>query len=466
MRTKTAAIAVVLSLIGVVMLTPGVLAPVPETWHTGDEYAITGHNFTEEYWTADISNTSGGATTTMTMSYVNHDDAQAFLLAFKTYEKEGNVSTLPYQMFGMHYKSPDNRDMFIGAVLAFLMAFDDTYNRTGPGENGMPDPGHENVYYIIPFGVGGTLTNGSYVPDVTSIPAQKIGEGHYRFGMRYRNMYAKVIDANNPWALLLSTAYPLYIAKFSELSITYDIKYGADNTLTAETYYVLGQVTKLWLWGIEVDPRLIPDNWGIAAVHYVAMFGSTYLVSGNQTGHTIDTGIRHPIGEDMNLKVGNPPRRVFDVGFRGKFDLINETSGVTVRSGDDARNLIVKATLVDSLLVAWQGAFSLGVMATMAYALSPDLQSRYSGPLDLFQHAGSQFLTSTLWYAVSFPRWDGYRVEHDPVYTAYMAAPTTTPNLAAIFGLMVLVLIIVMVVVVIVAVASRRKTKVPPPPYV
>ena len=142
MRVKLVAAAVVVSLIGVAFLVPKARAPVPDTWNTGDEYAITGHRFTEEYWTADITNSSGGATTKMTMSYVNHNDAQAFLLAFNTYEKAGNISTLPYQLFGMHYKNPDKRDVFIGAVLAFLMVFNDTYNGTGPGENGMPDPGH------------------------------------------------------------------------------------------------------------------------------------------------------------------------------------------------------------------------------------------------------------------------------------------------------------------------------------
>ena len=319
------------------------------------------------------------------------------------------------------------------------------------------------MYYVIPFGVGGTLTNGTYVPEVQPVAAVKLGEGHYRFGMSYKNMYAKVIDASNPWTLLLSTAYPLYIAKFSELTIVYDIEYTSDNRLVTQTFYTIGQVTKLWLWGFEVNPQLIPDNWGISAVHYVATFGSTYHVSGNTTGQTINTGIQHPIGEDLNLKVGSPPRRTLDVGFRGKFDLKNETSGTTVRSNDDARNLIVKATLTDGLLVLWQGAFSLGVMATMAYALSPDLQSRYSGPNDLFLHGGAQFFISALWYAVSFPRWDGYRVEHDPVYTAYIAAPETTKSLGSLIGLLLIVVFLVAIVAVIIAVAASRKKKNLPP---
>jgi len=102
----------------------------------------------------------------------------------------------------------------------------------------------------------------------------------------------------------------------------------------------------------------------------------------------------------------------------------------------------------------------------MAYALSPDLQSRYTGPMDLFLRGGSQFLTSTLWYAVSFPRWGGYRVVHDPAYTAYLApAEVVAPamNLGAIVGLMILVLIVMAVIVAIVAIVTRKKGKGHPP---
>jgi len=442
------------------MFAPAVIGLPPEEWEIGDEVGITGHSFEEEYWTADISNTTDdGAEITMTMSYVNYDDAQAFLMAFKTYEKDGNVSTLPYQLFGMHFEGLGGHDVFIGAVLAFLMVFNDTYDGSGPGENGMPDPAHENVYYVIPFGVGGTLTNGTYVPTVSAIDAQKLGKGHYRFGMTYENMYAKVIDANNPLALILSAAFPLYIARFSELTIVYDITFNDDNTITTETFYTLGQVTQLWLLGVEVDPLEIPDNWGVAAVHYVARFGSTYEVTGDTTKHVIDTNIQQEIDEGLDLSVGDPPRRVFNLGVRGTFDLINETTQGVVAEDKDAYNMIVVARLWDLVLVAWQGGFSLGVMATMAYALSPDLQSLYDGPLDVFENGSNSFITSTLWYAVSFPRWNSYRVEHDPVYTAYVepAGETDDEGEGNLGGVLFLLLIIIIVIVLVAVVAARRR---------
>jgi hypothetical protein len=63
-----------------------------------------------------------------------------------------------------------------------------------------------------------------------------------------------------------------------------------------------------------------------------------------------------------------------------------------------------------------------------------------------------------LWYAVSFPQWDGYRVVHDPVYTAY-----TNMNLEtgaepfSLGGVVVLLVIIIVAVALVVLVATRRK---------
>lgn len=468
-RCWTPAIAVVVAL--VLLAAPSSALPRSE-WTPGDEVEITGHSFDEEYWTADISNTTDdGASVTFTMSYVNVNDAQAFLLAFKEYEKEGHVSTLPYQLFGLHYYTRgtgnQNHEVFIGAVLAFLMVFNDTYNGTGPGENGMPDPGYEKVYYVLPFGVSTTFGNASYAPTVTAIPAEKLSEGHYRFGMRYENLYAKIIDAANPLSFVLSAAFPLYIAKFSELTITYDITYDErERTIRAETWYTLGQVSDLWLWGVRVDPREIPDNFGVAAVHYLATFESTYPVNGALSGHEVDTGIQQPVDEPLQLMVGHPPRPALEVGFRGTFDLIDETTGDPVREGDDAYNMIVAARPADALLVAWQGEFSKSVFATMAYALSQEIQDRYSGPLDVYENASADFTGARMWYAVSFPRWDGYRVVHDPVYTGFLSdvAEPARMDLAKVLPLLFLVLI-ALVAVIAVAVAVSRRRKPPTQPY-
>ncbi len=60
-------------------------------------------------------------------------------------------------------------------------------------------------------------------------------------------------------------------------------------------------------------------------------------------------------------------------------------------------------------------------MSLFAYGLSSDIRDRYTGPADLVENGSEDFTKAAFWYAVAFPNWEGYRVEHDPTYTAYVA---------------------------------------------
>ncbi len=457
---------VVVSLVMCVMMVANVSAFPPVTWNEGDEAAVFGHTFEEEYWTNSsipVQNAAGD-NLTFSASYVNFEDVQAFLLCLNMVENQDGKGTVPFQLFGLHYRTPENREVFIGAELAFLMVFNDTYNGTGPGANGLPDPGHEEVLYVVPFGVGAALS-GSYLPEAHVHSVQKLGEGHYRFGIQYLNLYAFV----SPNFLASAFFRTGFIAKFSELTVDYEIT--MDNTtgvVKAETWYTIGQVTELWgiLLGFPfaLNPRDIPDTMGICAVHFVTVFTSKYQgPANNETGSTIDSDITAPIDDDIVLKVGDNGERAMKIGTRGTFDLVNESSGATVKNDEPALNAIVGANAVDLLLVAWQLGFGAGAMSVFAYALSDYVQSKYTGPMDLAQRSllpanEDGFNAYPLWYAVSFPQWDGYRVVHDPVYTAY-----TNMNVDSeaepfnVGGFVVLLLIIVAVVAVVAVIATRRK---------
>jgi len=437
----------------------------PATWSDGDEEAIFGHTFEEEYWTnssIEVQNDAGD-NLTFSASYVNYQDVQAFLLCLNMIENANGTGTVPFQLFGMHYRTPEDREVFIGAELAFLMVFDDTYNGTGPGANGLPDPGHEDVLYVVPFGVGAAL-GGEYLPEVNVHPVEKLGEGHYRFGIQYLNLYAFV----SPDYLASMVYRTGWIAKFSELTVDYEITMdNSTGVVKTETWYTLGQVTELWFFFLGIpmraDPRDIPDTMGICAVHFVSVFTSKYKgASTNVTGNVIDPDITFPLDDDIILKVGDNSERAMQIGTRGTFDLINETSGLVVKDDQPALNAIVSAQVVDLLLVAWQLGFGAGAMSVFAYALSDYVQSTYDGPLDLAQRSllpanEDGFNAYPMWYAVSFPQWDGYRVVHDPVYTAYtnmhLDDETEPLNLG---GLVVLLLIVVIIAVVALLIARRR----------
>ncbi len=82
----------------------------------------------------------------------------------------------------------------------------------------------------------------------------------------------------------------------------------------------------------------------------------------------------------------------------------------------------------DGLLVLWQAALSMDIFCTAAWAVSESLQDIYVGPKALYQAAPlTIFVATPLWYATAFPGWGGYRVEHDPTYTAYADVAYETP---------------------------------------
>jgi len=122
---------------------------------------------------------------------------------------------------------------------------------------------------------------------------------------------------------------------------------------------------------------------------------------------------------DLKMKVGTDDR-AFDIGLRGTYDLLDEkNNNAIIKGNQNAINLLVGARLSDLILVAWQGGISVGLMAYFSYAMSAQLQKDYKSPYDLVTRGGAKFWGGAFWYAVCFPGWDGYRVVHDPVYTAY-----------------------------------------------
>jgi hypothetical protein len=416
-RSHKITIVLIVILVSMLVLSTTVPADAMDDWQKGDEANYTGgHTFEEEFWKADYTNTTKeGYNLTTSLFYMNKDNVQAFLVAINEIKNETNVGTLPYQLFGLHYYSPQGQEVFIGAIFAFLMGYNDTNNP----EQGVPEPEKEDTFFIIPFGAGNLVT-GKYIPTVDS-SMEKIDNSHYNFKISYKNMYA--IVTNNPfWGALLQTGW---IAQFTELTMEYRITLDKENgVVKAETYYTLGQVMELWavLFGIpvQVDVTQIPKTLGIAAVHYVATFTSYNRIVGAGSGNTIKTGITKAADENLTIETSDN-ERVFDIGFRGTYDVLDETKEPkeTLKKDKKAINILLKARLMDHLLVAHQLGFSADLMSVMSYGISDNLQERFTSPRDLKQKALMNFHMNNLWYAVAFPEWGGYRIEHDPVYTAY-----------------------------------------------
>jgi hypothetical protein len=228
-------------------------------------------------------------------------------------------------------------------------------------------------------------------------------------------LYARVVAGGADLLAFFGTlVYPIMEIEISELSFTYDIEVDpVTGVITTETFYSIGQLQAVKVLGIDIpNPHQYLDDWAIGAAHFVVAFGSNYLVEAGST-----TPGPAATWHTRNLTVDG--RRAFAVGVRGTYDLINETSGVPVAEDLPAYCWVATPLISDLLLVIWQAPLSADLLSVFAYAMSPTLQTLYDGPRDVYYHASNAFDKRAFWYAIAFPHWGGYRVEHDPVYTAY-----------------------------------------------
>ena len=437
----------------ILLVMPFVMMPTASAWSMGDEVAVFGHTFEEEYWTNDslyIEGTNGNGS--LTTSYVSNGDFEAFLIAFNEFNMtDGTQMIAPYQLFGMHFITPGDQEVFIAAVFAFLLVHNETY-----GSNQLPDVGNEPAWYVVP------LANSSAWPEYTSsvepIPATKISDNHYRMGMQYYNLTCRIVDANNPVGFWLSLAIPILEVVISELTIQYDIIIDESGEVHAESLYTIGQVKELNLWGVERTPSdIINENMEISAVHFLSIFASEYTVVGSTDGNTIaaptDTT---PMDDNVTIQVGDDDERAFDIGFGRQYALINETSETVVNSSLTALNTLLGVRLSDLILVLWQAPLSGWLFAHMAYGLSTQLQSTYSTVGGMVSNVNTAFTNTNWWYAVTFPTWNGLRVEQDPVYVAYtnLATFTTTDDDSA--GFIAVILLVTGIVAVVWVLRKRR----------
>ncbi len=422
------------------LLMPFATIPFASAYTPGDEAAVFGHTFNEEYWTNSSIPVQDeyNNTATFTASYVGIGNFSAFLIAFnELVTNDSKTYMLPYQLFGMHFITPEDNEVFIGAVFAFLMV---SIDNTTYANNSLPDVGHDTAWYILPASTP-KLWN-DVTPKVEPIQAQKLSEYHYRFGMRYLNMSAKVVDANTPGGFLVSLIAPILTVLISELVIQYDIVVDpTTGVVHVETLYTLGQVTRAkWLGLISVSPSsIITSNMTVSAVHYMSVFTSNYKVTNSTTGNQLAVPTKNtPLNSNISITVGNN-ERAFDLGLGRQYSLTNETTGQTVSSNETAVNALLAAKPSDFLLVAWQAPLSAFLFAHMAYGLSEYVRSQYSSVADLVAHAPTAYHSSQWWYGVAFPHWNGLEINQDPVYVSYTnpeslipltttTTPTTTPT--------------------------------------
>jgi hypothetical protein len=424
-----------------------------------------------------------GAHAYLYMNYVNQSGVQMLYAGLSNITMGlGALSvTLPIQTFMMHYKTQDNsRDVVTASSYIMLLA----YNESEPTIHSKSPDRNDTLFASFSLGFDLSSLISTDAPALNSrtetISLTHPEENRWHWGMTYTNLTAIwwriwVDPANATYQSI-----PVAVSVYEELTFTYDlIFYPENNTAQIVSNYVLGRMTDLWVvdtwwWFIPVIVhynstgcyRLNHSHYSNETIHqflndHGISMSMVFFQASALLDHATESEVEgEAIGDnEMNVSdhmivtSSDDGERICDIDFGGKSDykLYNSTSDTSNEYGTVTRT-VHREGFADNPVFKIH-TFLMRYIPAVLIHMDPSL----------YEQAKNHLLNMTYadyFYIISYPTYDGYRIEHDPLYTAYFAAiPETLPGPEGIIGLLLLLIAIACIVVVVVVVIQRRAPK-------
>jgi len=423
-----------------------------------------------------------GAHAYLYMNYVNQSGVKMLYAGLSNITMGlGALSiTLPIQTLMMHYKTQDNnRDVVTASSYVMLLA----YNESEPTI--YQDSPDRNDTLFASFSLGFDLSSliSTDAPALNSrtktIPLTQPEENRWHWGMTYTNLTAiwwRIwIDPTNA----TYQSIPIAISVYEELTFTYDLIIDLEsNTTQVVSNYIIGRMTDLWVvdtwwWFIPVIVhynstgcyRLNHSSYSDETIHqflhsHGISMSMVFFQASALLDHVTESEVEGQTLGDNELIVSDHTittrssdgERICDVDFGSKdtYTLYNSTSDTnsthsaitrTANRGGFAGNPVFN---IHTFLMRY-------IPAVLAH-MDPSL----------YEEAKNHLLNMTYadyFYIISYPTYDGYRIEHNPLYTAYFAPITDVlPGPGGIIGFLFLTIIVACIVIVTVVAMRRRKT--------
>jgi len=388
--------------------------------------------------------------------------------------------TIPVQSFVEHYKTPAGKDVLTSSSFIMLLAFNDTDTSL---HSDSPDK-NDNLYASFSLGLDLTSLYGSsskpaLSSKTTVIPLTSSDDKlTWRWGMQYTNLTAvwwrMFIDPLHP---LFRTAVPIAITTYEELTFTYELTLNPnDHTAKVTASYVIGRMTNLWLiqwlfilpivthynstghyWlnGNKISNETIYQFLESQHIKMSIVLFQNSLVLDHTTKSTFDNKNVTDAEEDVSdgaisTEAGN--EKIFEANFGTKqqYKLFNYTDSTETTFNATTRTAPRPGYAKNPL-------FSMHV-ALLKYV--PLIVAHIDPPL--YEKAKDHMLNMTYadyFYLISYPKYSGFKIQHDPTYTAYTEITSPTTETPKLFGLIVIGAIVAVVVIGAVLVLKRRGSK-------
>ncbi len=422
----------------------------------------------------------------LNLAYVNVSGLSMLSAGLVNITDEENALTIPIQTNMMRYETRDGLKKVVSASsFVMLMAFNES---------------EETVFYQSPdradtlyasFSLGYNLDDlfeGSRVPDLNSsskeIPLESSQNGLvWTWGMKYTDLAAfwwkTSIDSSNP----TRDPRPIALTIYDELTFTYRLEINPDTgETTLSSNYTIGRMRDLWVFwwlvflpitvhynatgcyqlnGQQITEETIHDFLKTQGIKMsVVNFQATVILD-----HTAYFESKGTIVQDNEVIVENSSietfaddgEKVLEANFASKksYNLYNldnelndfetyETVTRTCKIAGFARNPMfgIHTSLMRFIPV---------VLADM----DPDLYEQAKNHLLDMNYADYFYITA-------YPIYDGYKIEHDPIITAYchLTAADDDSELAISQGIKTIVilgLVIALIGIVALIIHQRRQ---------
>jgi len=416
------------------------------------------------------------------LTYINTGGLQVLYGGLANITTGPFALTIPIQTFMEHYKTKENKtDVIMASSFLMLLAYNESADSI---HSGSPD---KNDTLYASFSLGRDLSEyfGDSTPprlnsETTIIPLTSSPDGlQWHWGMRYTNLTAIwwriYIDPLNPRHDLL----PIAVTVYDELTFTYNLTINPSSgnaTLTAN--YIIGKMKNLWLlnWfflgftlhynstgcyllnGVKYSNETIYQFLHRHGIRMsIVLFQSSVLL--DRTTYSNSNG-QNVTDEDVFVSdasistYSDDNEKIFETSFGSKetYNLYNYTEDPTETSYDTYNALTRTCRRVG---FARNPIFDVH---TSLMRFIPLVVAHMDPPL--YEEAKDHLLNMTYsdyFYIVSYPTYDGYRVEHDPTFTAYYS-PTTT-GLSVLRFLIVGSIAAIAIVAIVAVVLTRRKSQ-------
>ena len=420
----------------------------------------------------------------MYMAYVNTSGLKLLYAGLEDITTdESAYLRIPMQSFIMHYKTNENnRDVILASTFLMLMAFNETTTSLYPDS-----PDRKDVLYAS-FSLGFDLSNiGETLPVLNSktetIPLTQEGN-EWTWGMKYTNLTAlwwrTWIDPHNP---RFQNSWPVGLTVYDELTFTYKLTIDPDaGTATLQENHVIGRmrhlfvgvIPALWVYynstgtygmlGKKLSNDTIHDfiqdnDLKMSIINFqTSIMADHETYSQTQSGQNVtDTEIE--VTDTSIDTYADDGEKIFnaDFGTKKTYNIYNYTADPTETTFDTYNSTARTAKIAGYAGNGGLFAYHIGLMRflpAVVVHMYPALVAKAVSTIANMSRAN-------YFYIIAYPEYSGYKVGHDPTFTAYIAtnmdASAKPPPTTGAVGIIIIAVIIIAVGIGIAVFIARRK---------